>query len=640
MMTAIDCPKTDRLREYALGQLPEENSDELADHLRDCPSCQSELDTIADCEDSLIQSIRTVDSLASLCDEPGCQAAMLAALSAISDRQSTPDDMDVPNAIGEYEIVRPLGSGGMGNVYLARHTKLGREVAMKVLAHHRVGDPRMTERFEAEMRAIGQLSHPGIVTAHDAREIDGTAVLVTEYIDGLDLSQVVSRVGELTTADACEIIRHVAVALQYTSDQGFVHRDIKPSNIMLSRRGEVKLLDLGLARLQEPHEGRPDLTATGQAMGTADYIAPEQVNDSRGVDVRADIYSLGCTLFKLLTGRAPFADDKHETAFEKMTAHVRSAPPGIEEFCPQVAPALAKLVESMLAKHSSDRPKTPRNVADRLSQFTGDADLDSLIQRALTTTSPPSRTATRSLPTELALRRKVPIYVAVAAGFFGLLLGLAGGMLIRIKSPDGTEVVMQVPPGSEVMIETDSPDDAPKDADFIRPSTGYSSDSFLEFAILATDDQIEEYIGTYGATPDMIRHRDEPLVWYPMDASATSAMVLEHNGQKFHLVDSTKRLAIPNTSWEQMVENVDATKSDRIELRLSEPAGERLRKLTDEHKRRQLAVIVNGSIRMTPVIREAVGREIAIYGKFSEADRNFVSDLIERSIAEQLPLSQ
>ena len=210
----------------------------------------------------------------------------------------------------------------MGSVFLARHTKLGREVALKVLASHRLADKRMRERFEAEMRAVGRLSHPHIVTAHDAREVDGTAVLVTEYIDGLDLGQLVARTGPLEIADACEIIRTVAVALQYTSGQGFVHRDVKPSNIMLSWSGDVKLLDLGLARLQDDRHKEVEITGTGQAMGTADYVAPEQVADSRSVDVRADIYSLGCTLFKILTGRAPFADLQHTTAFAKMTAHV------------------------------------------------------------------------------------------------------------------------------------------------------------------------------------------------------------------------------------------------------------------------------------------------------------------------------
>ncbi len=277
MMTATECPSIERLKDLTLGRLAEEDSDSMLDHLRDCEVCQSELETIGDGEDSLIQAIRSPDDASEWILEPQCDVAVIAALGAIGIGQQSPTISDMPDfpvSIGEYEIVRPLGRGGMGNVYLARHTKLGRLVALKVLAGHRLADAKMKERFEAEMRAVGQLSHPGIVTAHDAREIDGTAVLITEFIDGMDLAQLVSRIGPIEIADACDLIRQVAVALQYTSDQGFVHRDVKPSNIMLGHSGEVKLLDLGLARLQEPRHETSGLTGTGQAMGTADYIAP------------------------------------------------------------------------------------------------------------------------------------------------------------------------------------------------------------------------------------------------------------------------------------------------------------------------------------------------------------------------------
>ena len=340
MIAATDCPSTDQLRAFSLGQLPEQQGDELFRHLQNCQSCRAELETIGDSEDVLITSLRTPDALADFDREPNCQVAVARALGALAAAGEIPTSADIdrlPESLGEYAIIRPLGAGGMGSVYLARHTKLGREVALKVLAGHRLADPRMQERFEAEMRAIGRLSHPNIVTAHDAREVDGTAVLVTEYIDGFDLGALVARTGPLSIADACQIISKVAVALQYTSNQGFVHRDVKPSNIMLSAAGEVKLLDLGLARLQYGRHDGAEITGTGQAMGTADYVAPEQVSDSRSVDVRADIYSLGCTLFQLLTGRAPFADQQHLTAFAKMTAHVSTKPPSLRDVIPSAS---------------------------------------------------------------------------------------------------------------------------------------------------------------------------------------------------------------------------------------------------------------------------------------------------------------
>ncbi|MCA8973054.1 MAG: serine/threonine protein kinase, partial [Planctomycetes bacterium] len=172
--------------------------------------------------------------------------------------------------------------------------KLGREVAVKLIASHRLNSPQAAKRFEAEMRAVGQLSHPSIVVAHDAREVDGVAVLVTEYIAGLDLAEVVRRTGPLSIPDACEILRLVAQALDYIAAQGFVHRDVKPSNIMLSAKGQLKILDLGLARYVN-QEDAGGMTGTGQIMGTIDYASPEQISASHDVDLRSDVYSLGCT---------------------------------------------------------------------------------------------------------------------------------------------------------------------------------------------------------------------------------------------------------------------------------------------------------------------------------------------------------
>jgi hypothetical protein len=209
MMTAIECPTSQDLKALTLGQLSSEDSDALFQHISECELCKSELETVEDADDSLIASLRSSDPDSEIGGEPGCQVALAKALGALASAGqsgTTGEFHQLPGSIGEYEIVRPIGRGGMGNVYLARHTKLGREVALKVLASHRLADARMRDRFETEMLAVGRLSHPNIVTAHDAREVNGTAVLVTEFVSGMDLGQLLQRTGPLSVQDACEIV--------------------------------------------------------------------------------------------------------------------------------------------------------------------------------------------------------------------------------------------------------------------------------------------------------------------------------------------------------------------------------------------------------------------------------------------------
>lgn len=459
-MTVTACPSVEQLRALSLGQLPDEQSDDLFAHIHNCEACSAELDSVNDQDDSLIADLRSPDHLLQLDSEPGCPVAVAKALEALPLLAASPERTAFelarfPKIIGEYELVRPLGQGGMGSVFLAQHTKLGRQVAVKFLVSHRLANARMRERFEAEMRAVGQLSHPNIVNAHDAREVDGTAVLVTEFIDGLDLGQLIQRTGPLAIADACELARQVAIALQYTGQLGFVHRDVKPSNIMLSRTGEVKLLDLGLARLQFGEGEQADITGTGQALGTADYIAPEQVTDSRSVDVRADIYSLGCTLFKLLTVQAPFADNEHITTFAKMTAHVSKQPPSLTNFLPDAPAGLVKLLGSMLAKSPEDRPQEPQVVVERLSAHNSGADLQQLAQRAISLptvqlVSRPLTSPCRSVKTQSFWKRPISKTVVVAAGLFGMLLGFCLGIIITITNPDGTKTLIELAAGSKV----------------------------------------------------------------------------------------------------------------------------------------------------------------------------------------------
>jgi formylglycine-generating enzyme required for sulfatase activity/serine/threonine protein kinase len=290
-----------------------------------------------------------------------------------------------PEMLGQYELLDKLGSGGMGTVYRAVHRKLNRTVALKVLPGDRFQTSEAVARFEREMVAVGMLEHPHIVTAHDAGEVDGRHFLVMEYVEGIDVGQLVARSGPLPIAEACEIVRQTALGLQHIHEFGLVHRDIKPANLMLaqarSRKGPptVKILDLGLALIEMSTLDNPrELTSTGQVMGTIDYMAPEQGLDTHSVDIRADLYSLGATLYKLLTGRAPLESPQHQSVMKRLLALERELPPSLIPLRPDCPPALNDLVLRLLSKSPDDRPHVPQIVADELAPFAQGADLHSL----------------------------------------------------------------------------------------------------------------------------------------------------------------------------------------------------------------------------------------------------------------------
>lgn len=278
----------------------------------------------------------------------------------------------------------------MGKVYLARHSKLEKLVAIKVLTAGKLGDQASVARFEREMKAVGRLDHPHIVRALDARQANGFNILVMEYIEGRDLSEIVKSLGPLPIADACELVRQAASGLQEAHEHGMVHRDIKPSNLMLAKAQRkhsppvLKILDLGLALLSESHAAHgSDLTNTGQVMGTIDYMAPEQGGDSHQVDIRADIYSLGATLFKLLTGSAPYEGAKYDTPIKKLAALATTPPPDIRARRADMPLELAKLVHRMLAKNPNERIATPEQVVAVLSPFCAGCNLEVLLRKAI-----------------------------------------------------------------------------------------------------------------------------------------------------------------------------------------------------------------------------------------------------------------
>jgi len=212
--------------------------------------------------------------------------------------------------VGRYILLERLGVGGMGAVYKAWHPLLKRYVAIKLIRPDLTGNAAAIRRFLSEIEAVGRIDHPHIVRAHDAGVEGGQYHLVLELVDGRSVSQLLEMLGQWPVPEACEAVRQAALGLQKIHECGMVHRDVKPSNLMLTQDGVVKILDLGLSRLQPDWPGTRE-TRSGDALGTADYMAPEQAGEGHDADVRADVYGLGCTLYHLLAGRAPFGDSRH-----------------------------------------------------------------------------------------------------------------------------------------------------------------------------------------------------------------------------------------------------------------------------------------------------------------------------------------
>ena len=282
---------------------------------------------------------------------------------------------NAPKQLGPYEILREVGRGAMGTVYEAKHAQLERQVALKVLPPDLATSPKRLKRFRREMAAVGRLDHPNIVLATDAGELDGLCYIAMQFVDGPDLEQVLEEIGRFEPADACEIIRQTALGLEHIGQQKLVHRDIKPSNILLTRTGQAKITDLGIAMLRNAEQLETSMTLVGSMMGTPDYIAPEQITQCTGVDIRADIYSLGCTLYCLLSGKSPFNGPGYTTLTAKLLAHANKTPPSLAEAHAEIPEGIIALVEQMMSKEADDRPSTPAEVAELIAPFCSGADL-------------------------------------------------------------------------------------------------------------------------------------------------------------------------------------------------------------------------------------------------------------------------
>jgi HEAT repeat protein len=266
----------------------------------------------------------------------------------------------------KYLILRELGRGGMGVVYQARQTVMNRPVVIKVINRSLLDQPGALDRFRREVQAAAKLSHPNIVTAYDAEQAGEVHMLVMEFVPGQSLAEVLEKRGPLPVLNACHCMRQVALGLQHAHERNMVHRDIKPSNLMLMPRGQVKILDFGLAKIASERGTGKGLTPSNDFLGTPEYCAPEQTTDARTADIRADLYSLGCTLYCLLAGRPPFQED---TPMKTFLAHHQNHPQPLPELRPDVPARLWEVVARLLAKEPGQRYQTPIEVAQALAPF-------------------------------------------------------------------------------------------------------------------------------------------------------------------------------------------------------------------------------------------------------------------------------
>lgn len=454
------CPPESELSAFVRCQVSEDQAEWISDHISNCPQCEETVVGLEKGADTVFERLNYFPAAFPFQHEPElermAQAAKHRATVPAENESKEQLPVGMPDYLRDYQIIKKIGEGGMGAVYKAVHQRLKKTVALKILATNRIGDQPAMARFEREMSVIGQLNHPHIVQALDAGEHDGQHYLVMEYVDGRDLSDIVKRCSPLSISNACQLILQAAIGLQCAHEHGFVHRDIKPSNLMLAITSQraaqspavVKILDLGLARaLDQPvgtAAGTVDLTTTGQVMGTLDYMAPEQGGDAHQVDIRADIYSLGATLYKLLTGDSPYAEHAQKPPLQRLMAIAQHEPPAIQSKRREIPDKLAAIVHRMMAKKPENRFSTPADVAAALEPFCAGADLAALLApqdatQKLELRPQSSRTEVQSSSAGGSYRR----WSTALAGFGGFLVFAAILLIttrhgtVEVSSPEG-----------------------------------------------------------------------------------------------------------------------------------------------------------------------------------------------------------
>ncbi len=431
-MQTVPHPDAEQLTAYVLGKLSWTDVEKVETHLSNCDACRSQVGTLDSRTDSFVACLRGSTTGA---EDPALDL-LLANARAVTPVTLDRGDATPPKLVAGLELLPEQFVGGLGIVCKALHPVLKAFRAIKrPQTRDGAAQRLMLARFLREVEAVGSLHHDHIIRAHDAGSDDDGPYLVMEWLDGEPLNRLLARYGPLPVPEACELVRQAALGLQAAHERGLVHRDIKPSNLMLARANiglaRVVVIDWGLVKragtADPPSTG---LTDTGTAMGTPDFIAPEQIRDASGVDIRADVYSLGATLHCLLAGRAPFHD---RSMLGKLTAHAEEPFPPLGQLRSAVSPELLEVLNKMVAKDPARRIRTPGEAADALKPFCCPE------SRLLRLLEPSAGTTITLPPRPVPVRRSVVGWL-VAAVTGVLLLACLGsvGVGLAVKNALGT----------------------------------------------------------------------------------------------------------------------------------------------------------------------------------------------------------
>lgn len=377
--TSSICPPVEVVRAFGQGRLEPGRMAEVERHVMECASCCEALSELP--ADTLMVLAREAATRGLPEVAPGAGKGRAGKAEANGGPEGGKERTGPPPELLEhprYRVLGLVGVGGMGAVYKAQHRVMERLVALKVIRPTFVANKQAVERFHREVKTAARLAHPNIVTAFDAEQSGETHFLVMEFVDGVSLDRFVAHNGPLAPQAAANLIRQAAQGLDHAHRRGMIHRDIKPHNLMITKQGELKILDFGLARFANESAGvelvggavatdaDQRYTQLGVILGTPDYLAPEQAKDSRAADIRSDIYALGCTFFFLLTGRAPFAG---KSPLEKVRAHESVDPDTLLAEFPEVAESVGGLLRRMMARRPEDRFQSPEELLQALASF-------------------------------------------------------------------------------------------------------------------------------------------------------------------------------------------------------------------------------------------------------------------------------